>query len=511
MTQAAAGKAIVILGGGTAGWMAACLIAQRWPHAQVTLVESPEIGIVGVGEGSTPQLRHFFDRLGIAEAEWMPACDATYKLGIGFHGWSDRAGHGAYFHPFPTALDSHTAPHFFYNTRARRTGRDVVAHPDRFLLPARLAAAACAPQPDANFPFEVSYGYHFDAHKVGAFLGHHATTKLGAVQLQRTIATAERDASGDIAALLCDDGERIPGDVFLDASGFRSILFEKTLGVPFQSFADTLFNDRAVVLPTPRDEAAPLPSQTRATALSAGWVWDIPLTTRTGNGYVYSSRHLSPDQAEAELRAHLGVGDVGTARHLTMRVGRVAKSWSHNALAIGLAQGFIEPLEATALHIVMATVEAFLDAVDANGFTPAASAPFNEAIAARYDGVRDYIVAHYRLNQRGTDPTGYWAEARALAQLSDPLKALMSAWFTGADMAALVEQMGIGRYYNAISWHCLMAGYGTFPDEHRLVPAGPDIERIDLHKIDDFLDRCALNFRPHLTHLPRHLKSRDTR
>ena len=150
----------------------------------------------------------------------------------------------------------------------------------------------------------------------------------------------------------------------------------------------------------------------------------------------------------------------------------------------------------------MATVEAFLDAVDANGFTPAASAPFNDTIAARYDGVRDYIVAHYRLNQRATDPTGYWAEARALSQLSDPLKSLMSAWFTGADMAALIEQMGIGRYYSAISWHCLMAGYGTFPDDARLVPAGPDIERIDMLKIDDFLDRCALNFRPHLTHLP---------
>lgn len=503
MSDAAAGKGIVILGGGTAGWMAACLIARRWPRTQVTLIESADIGIVGVGEGSTPQLKHFFDQLGIAEAEWMPACDATYKLGIGFHGWSDRAGYGAYFHPFPTALDSHTAPHFFYNTRARRTGRDVVAHPDRFLLPARLAAAGCAPQADRAFPFEVSYGYHFDAHKVGAFLGAHATAKLGVVRLQRTIAKVERAATGAIAALICDDGERIPGDFFVDASGFRGVLFEQTLGVPFMPFADNLFNDRAVVLPTARDEHAPLPSQTRATALNAGWVWDIPLTSRTGNGYVYSSRHLSPDQAEAELRSHLGVGDAGTVRHLTMRVGRVAESWSHNALAIGLAQGFIEPLEATALHIVMATVEAFLDAVDADGFTPAARAPFNHKIAARYDGVRDYIVAHYRLNQRTQDPLGYWAEARAMPHLSDTLKGLMSAWFTGADMAALVEQTGIARYYSAISWHCLMAGYGTFPDDDRLVAPGPDIERIDMARIDDFLDRCALNFRPHLTHLPR--------
>ncbi|MGY2736254.1 tryptophan halogenase family protein [Sphingomonas sp. UYP23] len=494
--------AIVILGGGTAGWIAACLIAHRWPNARVTLVESPEIGIVGVGEGSTPQLKAFFDQLGIAEAEWMPACDATYKLGIGFDGWSDRQGFERYFHPFPTALNSHTTSAFFYNTRARRTGRDVAAHPDQFLLPARLAAAGCAPQPAESFPFEVSYGYHFDAYKVGAFLGRHAVAKLCVTHLQHRVEGVERRADGGIAALLCGGGERIAGDVFLDSSGFRSLVFEGTLGVPFVGYGDSLFNDSAVVMPTPRDAAAPVASQTRATALSAGWVWGIPLTSRTGNGYVYSGHHLSRDQAEAELRAYLDVGDEGTARHLSMRVGRVAESWSHNALAVGLAQGFLEPLEATALHIVIATVEAFLDAVDADGFTPEARAPFNARIAARYDGVRDYIVAHYRLNQRQVDPHGYWAAARAI-EPSDTLKCVMSAWFTGADLAVEVEQRDIARYYNAISWHCLFAGYGTFPEDARLVPPGPDIERIDMAKIDDFLRRCALNFRPHTDHLPR--------
>ncbi|WP_242140145.1 tryptophan halogenase family protein [Sphingomonas sp. TREG-RG-20F-R18-01] len=502
MTHPAANRTIVILGGGTAGWIAACLIASRWPQARVTLVESPDIGIVGVGEGSTPQLKHFFDQLGIAEAEWMPACDATYKLGIGFDGWSHRAGFDRYFHPFPTALDSHTAGMFFYNTRARRTGRDVVAHPDRFLLPARLAAGACAPQPDETFPFEVSYGYHFDAYKVGAFLARHAVDKRGVIHLQRHVAGVERSADGGIAALRCTDGERIPGDVFVDSSGFRSLVFEGALAVPFVGYGDTLFNDSAVVMPTPRDDTAPLASQTRATALSAGWVWDIPLTSRTGNGYVYSSRHITPDQAEAELRAHLAIGDESTARHLSMRVGRVAESWSHNALAVGLAQGFLEPLEATALHIVIATVEAFLDAVDADGFTAKARTPFNARIAARYDGVRDYIVAHYRLNQRLSDPHGYWAAARAV-EPSDMLKRIMSAWFTGADLAAEIDALDIGRYYNAISWHCLLAGYGTFPDDARLVPPGAEIERIDMARIDDFLRRCALNFRPHHTHLPR--------
>ncbi|TXC71368.1 tryptophan 7-halogenase [Sphingomonas ginsenosidivorax] len=491
---------VVILGGGTAGWIAACLIAQRWRDARVTMIESPEIGIVGVGEGSTPQLKHLFDTLGIAEAEWMPACDATYKLGIGFEGWSDRAGYERYFHPFPSALDVHTAGQFFYHARARRTGRDVDAHPDRFLLPARLAAAARGPHPDPSFPFEVSYGYHFDAHKIGAFLARHATETLGVVHLQRRIAEIERSADGDVAGLVDADGERITGDLFVDSSGFRSMI-HSALEVPFVSYADALFNDRAVVMPTPRAAGEAVPSQTRATALSAGWAWHIPLTTRDGNGYVYSSRHLSEGEAEAELRAHLGA-EAGDARHLKFRIGRVRDSWSHNALAVGLAQGFLEPLEATALHLVIATVEAFLDMVDASGATPETRTAFNTRIAARYDGVRDYIVAHYRLNQRHDDPTGYWAQARAIDALSDDVKALMSAWFTGADLTAVIDRAGLSRYYSAISWHCLMAGYGTFPDDARLVPPGPDIDPVDMPRIDDFLNRCALNFRPHAPYSP---------
>ena len=163
---------ICILGGGTAGWMAACLLNDRWGRSgtEVTLIESSEIGIIGVGEGSTPQLKAFFDRLGISEAEWMPRCNATYKVGIGFEGWSNRPGHERYFHPFPTDLDAHTVGDFFANAYFRRNGIDVPAHPDRFFVPGRLADERRAPFADAGFPFDVSYGYHFDAVLVGRFL-----------------------------------------------------------------------------------------------------------------------------------------------------------------------------------------------------------------------------------------------------------------------------------------------------------------------------------------------------
>ena len=493
--MAGAQHRFVILGGGTAGWMAACLIARAWPHHKVTVIESPDIGIIGVGEGSTPQLRAFFDTLGIAEAEWMPRCNATYKAGISFNGWSERAGFERYFHPFQTQLDSFTEHKFAFHTRARRTGRDVWAHPDRFFLPTQIAADRLAPVAADNFPFDIGYGYHFDAVLVGQFLRDHATAKLGVIHMARTVDDVLLDEDGYVQALQLAGGEQIAGDFFLDCSGFRASIIQKAVAEPFLPFAENLFNDRAVAMPTPNDDGD-IRSETRATALSAGWAWKIPLTNRTGNGYVYSSRYIDPDAAETELRAHLGLLDSETpARHLQMNVGRVERSWVKNCLAVGLSQGFIEPLEATALHIVQATTERFIEAYEKGGMTSKHAADFNETIGRRYDGIRDYIVAHYRMNQR-TD-TEYWRDNAANQNLSDNLKAVMTAWFTGADLAEEIANLDIGRYYSSLSWHCLLAGYGTFPTDAKMRAPEADLAITDMAVIDSFIDRCARNFQPH--------------
>lgn len=486
---------IAIVGGGTAGWMAACLMAQHWPRKRVsiTVIESPDIGIIGVGEGSTPQLAAFMAKLGLADAEWMPRCNATYKTGIRFHGWSQVPGFASYFHPFATEVDAQTMPSFFHHSRLRRGDMDVWAHPDRFSLSARLADEGLAPLPVEAFPFAVGYGYHFDATLVGQMLRDHAVETLGVVHRQATVRDVERADNGDLSALILDDETRFAADIFVDATGFRALLIEQTLGTRFIGFGDNLFNDRAVAMPTPR-AAGPLRPQTQATALSNGWAWHIPLTNRAGNGYVYSSAHLSPDQAEAELRAHLGE-DAGEARHLQMKVGRMASSWTQNCLAIGLAQGFIEPLEATALHIVQATVEGFIGAFDAGGFSARHRDAFNADINARYDGIRDYIVCHYRVNRRSD--TDYWRANAANQNLSDSLKAILTCWFTGGDLTREIEEQQISRFYAPLSWHCLLAGYGVYPDAARLTRPPAHVPAADMGRIDDFIRRCALNFGEH--------------
>ena len=486
-----AGLRVVILGGGTAGWMTACLMARAWPRAAVTLVEAPDIPIVGVGEGSTPQLRAFFRLLGLDEAEWMPRCHATYKAGIGFEGWSEAPGSERYFHPFASTLDVHTEPRFHYNALARRRGADVDVHPDRFFLNARLAAERRAPLPAETFPFDASYGYHFDAHLVGEVLRDHAVAR-GVTHRRAKVEHVAVSETGEVEHLALGDGEHLTADLFVDCSGFRSVIAQQALGVRFVPFAENLFNDAAVVLPTP-----PAPddtdAQTLSTALSNGWAWRIPLRNRHGNGYVYSSRYCSADEAETELRTHLGLLDDPTpARHLKMKVGRVETSWTGNCLAVGLSQGFVEPLEATALHVVQATVEGFMRAFEDGGFTPAHRDAFNGDITRRIEGIRDYLVAHYRLNRR-TD-TDYWRDNAGHDRLSDSLKALMTCWFTGGDLVEEIERQGIADIYSPASWTCLFAGYGLFPDAARLRPAA---DAVDLPQLDDFLHRSAQNFPDH--------------
>ena len=491
-------KNIVILGGGTAGWMAANLLHKKWQHLgiQVTGVESPDIGIIGVGEGSTPLLKVFFDSLDIEESEWMPACNATYKNGISFVDWSTVAGYESYFHPFPTSLDFATFGFLYKYSALRRQGLDLLAHPNRFSLLANLTEKRLAPLPAESFPFHFQYGYHFDSVLIGKFLRERAKEK-GVNHIEATVESVEQHDNGDIKSLKLNTGEELSGDFFVDCSGFASILIQKTLKVRFLPFAENLFNDSAIAVPTEIDPN--LPSETISTALSNGWVWKIPLTNRFGNGYVYSSQYTTPDEAETELRTHLGILESDAeARHLKMKVGRTEQTWCNNCVAIGLSQGFIEPLEATALQFVYSTIDEFSTAFEEGDFTNQYQEDFNDRMNKNFEGIRDYIVLHYKANSR-TD-TQYWIDNRENQNLSDNLKEMLNVWYGIEDLEAALTRLNIGQYYSQRSWTCLLAGVGIFPRQENLSVAD-EANRLaaqsDLDYVDKFIAGCSLNFQPH--------------
>ena len=460
---------ILIVGGGTAGWMAAILFADAWQAhgVDITLMESSSIATVGVGEGSTPKMRRFFEGLGIAESEWMPACNATYKCGIRFPGWSTRPGFESYYHPFFTRADHDFAQSFFHNVELRRRRNTRVrAHPDAFFVSQHLAAAQRAPIGNPPDGYQTDYAYHFDASLIGEFLKEKCLAR-GVNHVIDTVSQVHRRDDGGIARLDTETGAQYQADLFVDCTGFAGLLIGRTLDVPFTSYAETLFNDCAVALPSPlpdTDEAG-LPSQTLSAALDCGWAWKIPLTNRFGNGYVYASGYTDEAAAEAELRAHAGVADDVEARHLKMRVGRRQQSWSHNCLAVGLSQGFIEPLEATALMLVQDTLERFIQRLDAGQTDAAARAHFNDTINKTFDGVRDYVSLHYKLNTRSD--THYWRDCRAAAPASDFVAALLHAWDRRKDVLALIEENSENLVYSHTSWVCLLAGMGRFPAQPR--------------------------------------------
>ena len=491
-------KNIVILGGGTAGWMTANLLQKKWRQRgiQISVVESPDIGIIGVGEGSTPLLKEFFDSLEISESEWMPQCNATYKNGISFNDWSTVPGYESYFHPFPCSLDFATFGFLYKYTELRRKGADVLAHPNRFSLMAGLTERKLAPLPAENFPFHFQYGYHFDSVLIGKFLREKAK-ESGVSHIEATVEKVEQESDGSIKSLLLNTGQILSGDFFVDCSGFASILLQKTLKVPFVSFAENLFNDSAVAIPT--DIETEIPAETLSTALSNGWAWKIPLTNRFGNGYVFSSKYCSPDEAETELRSHLNIleSDV-EARHLKMKVGRVQETWAKNCVAVGLSQGFIEPLEATALQFVYSTIEQFSQALEEGNFSGKNRDEFNARMNANFEGVRDYIVLHYKTNSRSDSQ--YWIDNRENQKISDNLRAMIECWYAIEDTQEALTRLNIGSYYSQRSWTCLLAGVGVFPKQENLMI--PDKEKAgmamkDLKYVDDFIKGCSMNFESH--------------
>jgi len=457
---------ILVVGGGTAGWMTACYLARAHELQQanvgapspcnITLLESSTIGTVGVGEGSTPYLRHFFSYLGVNEEDWMPACSATYKMGISFEGWTAPHATTSYFHPFFSELDVTTANQFFDAVNARRKGVATDVNPAHYFSAAQMVEQHISPvNIDKNI--QLDYAYHFDAGLLGEFLKAYALKK-GVTHKVGTVTDVAVD-SNTIQSVSTDFYGQLNADLFVDCSGFIGLLGKQALKKPFTYYSDTLYNDAAVAIATPKTAKSTTQYQTRSIALKYGWQWEIPLTSRVGNGYVYSSQFCSKDDAENELRQTLQMDD-GDARHLKMEVGRLNEHWQGNCLSIGLSQGFIEPLEATALMLVQYALHHFIDSWQ-HTVTPLLAQPaYNKEMNRMFDGIRDYIAAHYYLNTRTDSP--YWQACRNDIKIPDTLAFLLNAWDNGERFETALNAVDANLVYLRPSWYCIFAGMQRF-------------------------------------------------
>lgn len=404
---------IVIVGGGTAGWMTAAALAHRLQGlpVSITLVESEEIGTVGVGEATVPHIRFFNARLGIDEADFMRRTSATFKLGIEFRNWGRKGD--SYIHPFGVFGEDieGVAFHHLWARFARAGGRDAVEAFSLPVLAARMDRFA-HPDPDPESLLSTySYAYQFDAGLYAAYLRAYAEAR-GVRRVEGKIkAAAQHAETGFVESVLLENGERVAGELFVDCSGFRGLLIEQALHTGYEDWSHWLPCDRAVAVPC-RSEAA-LSPYTRATALDAGWAWRIPLQHRVGNGHVYSSSHISDEAARDALLAQIEGEPIAEPRFLRFTTGRRRKQWDRNVVAIGLAAGFLEPLESTSIHLIQLAIGRLLDHWPDRDWDPFCAREYNRLMDLEYERVRDFLILHYHATER--DDTPFWNQVRTMA------------------------------------------------------------------------------------------------
>nr|AHE14653.1 tryptophan 5-halogenase [uncultured bacterium] len=464
---------VVIVGGGTAGWMTASYLAAAFgPRLSITLVESERVGTIGVGEATFSTVRHFFEYLGLEEQDWMPQCAASYKLAIRFQDWQTP---GRYFyHPFERpetvqgfslldwTLRADAEPRTFdercFLTRAMceagRSPRQLDGSLFVSQLDGPLGRSTLAEQRD-QFP----YAYHFDADLLARFLQGYGTAR-GVRHIVDDVVEVGQDTRGWLTHIRTEGHGDFTGDLFVDCTGFRGVLVNRTLGEPFHSFSEVLPNNRAVALRVPRDPAVrAVAPYTTATAMPAGWIWTIPLDQRDGLGYVYSDQFCTPEEAERTLREIAAPGrDDLPANHVQMRIGRTKRPWVKNCVAIGLSSAFVEPLESTGIFFIQHGIEELVKHFPMGEPDPAVVAGYNRRVAHVVDGVKEFLVMHYRAAAR--DDTPYWKEAK-VRPAPDGLVERMTY---GA--RTLLDESDIYPHFHgfeAYSWNTMLLGLGAGP------------------------------------------------
>jgi tryptophan halogenase len=444
-------KKIVIVGGGTAGWMAAAALAKHTGHLfEIELIESEEIGTVGVGEATIPSIVEFNKSLELDEGEFIRATQATFKLAIEFRDWA-RAGH-AYMHPFGWyGVEMERVPFHHFWLRHRAAGENI-PH-DAFSQNAMAAKAGRFGRANDRLPLpNPGYAFHFDAGLYAAHLRRIAERK-GVKRTEGRVVDVPLDEQGFIVSVKLADGRVVAGDFFLDCSGFRGLLIEQALHAGYEGWTKYLPCDRALAVPCER--AAATTPYTRSTAREAGWQWRIPLQHRTGNGYVYCSEFISDDEAASQLLGRLDGTTQATPRPLRFVTGRRNETWKKNCVAIGLASGFLEPLESTSIHLILVVIQRLLALFPGAEHDPVTVAKFNALCRAEIEEIRDLLVFHYTATER--DDTPFWRHCRAIER-PDSLQSRLKMYQRTANLVLNPTEM-----FREPSWFAVLTGQGVVP------------------------------------------------
>ena len=468
-------KNIVILGGGTAGWMAASYLTQALQRkVKITLIEAESIPKIGVGEATIPNLqRVFFDFLGIPEREWMRHVNGSFKTGIKFINWAETPQPGeskSFYHLFGgiPSCDGVPLSHYWVMKRENGFGEPMAhaCYPQTAAIDAHRSPCLLDGTP------KMSYAWHFDAHYVADYLKRWSIER-GVTHLVDELEGVTHDDRGFISSALTRAGRKLEADLFIDCSGFRSLLINKAMKEPFIDMSDYLLCDSAVASAVPNDdERLGVEPYTSAIAMDAGWTWKIPLLGRFGSGYVFSSKFTSREQATRDFQKLWGLTDEHPLNQIKFRVGRNAQAWVKNCVGIGLSSCFLEPLESTGIYFIYAALYQLVKHFPDTSFYQRQIDRFNAEIVHMFDDSRDFVQAHYFTTSR--EDTAFWRANRHELRLSDAIKEKMERYQCGLPMNTPV--MDDSSYYESFdyefrnfwlnnNYYCVLTGMGHVPDQ----------------------------------------------
>ena len=479
---------IVIAGGGTAGWMAAATFARFLETGyEIDLIESDAIGTVGVGEATIPQIHLFNDALGLDEDAFLRATGGTFKLGIEFVDWF-KPGH-RYMHAFgDVGRDVGLLPFHQYWLRARSLG--LAGDLGAYSLNTHAALAnrmQRGPARTARTLPSMPYAYHFDAALYARYLRRYSETR-GVNRIEGKIVRVTRDGdSGDVSGLVLENGTTVAADLYIDCTGFRGLLIEEALGTGYEDWTHWLPCDRAIAVPSARSDA--FTPYTRSTAHAAGWQWRIPLQHRTGNGYVYSSAYTSDEDAQATLQANVDGAPLADLRRLSFVTGRRKRFWNRNVVALGLAGGFLEPLESTSIHLIQTGIAKLLALFPDRRFLPVEADEYDRLMRNAYDGVRDFIILHYHATTRDDAP--FWNHVRTM-EVPESLRRKTELFRAKGRFFRYDDEL-----FSLASWVAVMLGQGVTPEGY-----DPIVDGLDDRRLVEAVERMRLGIRQSVAQMP---------